>query len=49
MGHAFYHIAYSYYQDRFVRGNTGGKPTLVGQLFERLLKDARPRRVPAGA
>ena len=38
MGHAFYHIAYSYYQDRFVRGNTGGKPTLVGQLFERLLK-----------
>ena len=38
MGHAFYHIAYSYYQDRFVRGNQGGKPTLVGQLFERLLK-----------
>ncbi len=38
MGHAFYHIAYSYYQDRFVRGNKGGKPTLVGQLFERLLK-----------
>ena len=22
MGHAFYHIAYSYYQDRFIRGNT---------------------------
>ena len=21
MGHAFYHIAYSYYQDRFLRGN----------------------------
>ena len=38
MGHAFYHIAYSYYQDRFVRGNKSGKPTLVGQLFERLLK-----------
>ena len=44
MGHAFYHIAYSYYQDRFVRGNGApgtpgsGKPTLVGQLFERLLK-----------
>ena len=38
MGHAFYHIAYSYYQDRFVRGNKGDKPTLVGQLFERLLK-----------
>ena len=38
MGHAFYHIAYSYYQDRFVRSNPGGKPTLVGQLFERLLK-----------
>ncbi|MGO9110809.1 MAG: glycosyltransferase [Thermoguttaceae bacterium] len=38
MGHAFYHIAYSYYQDRFVRGNKDGKPTLVGQLFERLLK-----------
>jgi glycosyltransferase involved in cell wall biosynthesis len=38
MGHAFYHIAYSYYQDRFVRGNQAGKPTLMGQLFERLLK-----------
>jgi glycosyltransferase involved in cell wall biosynthesis len=38
MGHAFYHIAYSYYQDRFVRGNQGDKPTLVGQLFDRLLK-----------
>ena len=44
MGHAFYHIAYSYYQDRFVRGKGApgtpgpGKPTLVGQLFERLLK-----------
>jgi len=38
MGHAFYHIAYSYYQDRFVRGNKSGRPTLVGQLFERLLK-----------
>ena len=38
MAHAFYHIAYSYYQDRFVRGSQGGKPTLVGQLFERLLK-----------
>ena len=44
MGHAFYHIAYSYYQDRFVRGNGApgtpgrGKPTLVAQLFERLLK-----------
>jgi len=40
MGHAFYHIAYSYYQDRFVRGNSNGKPTLMGQLFERLLKPA---------
>ncbi len=40
MGHAFYHIAYSYYQDRFVRGNSSGKPTLMGQLFERLLKPA---------
>jgi glycosyltransferase involved in cell wall biosynthesis len=40
MGHAFYHIAYSYYQDRFVRGNAAGKPTLMGQLFERLLKPA---------
>jgi len=38
MGHAFYHIAYSYYQDRFVHGKKRGKPTLVGQLFERLLK-----------
>ncbi len=40
MGHAFYHIAYSYYQDRFVRGNASGKPTLMVQLFERLLKPA---------
>jgi len=38
MGHAFYHIAYSYYQARFVRDNKSGRPTLVGQLFERLLK-----------
>jgi glycosyltransferase involved in cell wall biosynthesis len=38
MGHAFYHIAYSYYQDRFVRGKGDGKPTLMGQLFDRLLK-----------
>ena len=38
MGHAFYHIAYSYYQHRFIRNNKDGKPTLIGQLFERLLK-----------
>ena len=43
MGHAFYHIAYSYYQDRFVRGNKSGKPTLVGQLFERLLKTSNEK------
>ena len=30
MGHAFYHIAYSYYQDRFVRGN-GHPVRRVGQ------------------
>lgn len=40
MGHAFYHIAYSYYQDRFVRGDSSGRPTLMGQLFQRLLKPA---------
>ncbi|MGO9108064.1 MAG: glycosyltransferase [Thermoguttaceae bacterium] len=38
MGHAFYQIASDYYQDRFVRGNKSDKPTLVGQLFELLLK-----------
>ncbi len=38
MGHAFYHIASSYFQDRFVHGNKSGNPTLMGQLFEMLLK-----------
>ncbi len=47
MGHAFYHIAYSYYQHRFMRNNKDGKPTLIGQLFERLLKN-RSRRARVG-
>ena len=41
MGHSLYHIAYSYYKDRILRGDTHGKPTLVGELFKKLLEGCR--------
>ncbi len=46
MGHSLYHIAYGYYKARFVKGN--GKPTLMGQVFEKLLERAEAERRPAG-
>ena len=45
MGHAFYHIAYSYYQDRFVRGNAA-TADVVGELSSGCWK--RPAQEPAG-
>ena len=47
MGHGLYHIAYSYYKDRILRGGSGGKPTLVGELFKKLLEGSGERQ-PAG-
>jgi len=46
MGHSVYHIAYSYYKDRFLRGN--GKPTILGELFRHLLQQYGEPREPAG-
>ncbi len=47
MGHCLYHIAYSYYKDRFVRGTGDGKPTIIGELFKKLLQQAEQQRPPA--
>ena len=47
MGHSLYHIAYSYYKDRILRGGAGGKPTLVGELFKKLLEGSGEQQ-PAG-
>ena len=47
MGHSLYHIAYSYYKARFVRGGNG-RPTLMGRVFEKLLERAEAERRPAG-
>ena len=47
MGHSLYHIAYSYYKDRFLRGN-GGKPTILGELFKKLLEQSGQPPEPAG-
>ena len=38
MGHSLYHIAYEYYKDRFLAGDRGGKPSIVGELFKKLLE-----------
>jgi len=46
MGHSVYHIAYSYYKDRFVR--TSGKPTILGELFKKLLEQSNEPPKPAG-
>ncbi len=46
MGHSVYHIAYCYYKDRFVRGN--GKPTILGELFKKLLEQSTEPPKPAG-
>ena len=41
MGHSLYHIAYGYYESRFIRGN--GKPTILGELFKHLLETPVPQ------
>jgi glycosyltransferase involved in cell wall biosynthesis len=46
MGHSVYHIAYSYYKDRFLRNND--KPTILGELFKKLLERAERPPEPAG-
>ena len=48
MGHSLYHIGYSYYKARFVKSNGNGKPTLMGQVFKKLLERAEAQRQPAG-
>jgi glycosyltransferase involved in cell wall biosynthesis len=44
MGHGLYHIAYSYYTDRILHGGADGKPTLIGELFKKLLKGSGQRQ-----
>jgi len=46
MGHSVYHIAYSYYKDRFVRKN--GKPTILGELFNKLLERSNEATTQSG-
>ncbi len=36
LAHSFYQIAYSYYQDRFLRGTS--QKSLIGELFKRMLE-----------
>ena len=48
MGHSLYHIAYSFYKARFVENQGEGRPTLVGQLFKKLLERAEAERRPTG-
>jgi len=47
MGHSFYHIGYSYYKAKFLNGEDGGRRTIVGQLFNKLLEKAEPLPQPA--
>ncbi len=48
MGHSLYHIAYSYYKSRFLRGERNGKPTILGELFKHLLEAPKDPSEPAG-
>ena len=48
MGHSFYHIAYQYYKDRFLRGDGSGKPTIIGELFKNLLQGSAAPQPPVG-
>jgi glycosyltransferase involved in cell wall biosynthesis len=45
LGHGLYHIAYGYYRDRFARDGDG-KPTLIGELFRKLLDETRRQPAP---
>ena len=47
MGHSFYHIGYRYYEDRFLRGG-GGRPTIIGELFKRLLQGSAAQQPAQG-
>ena len=38
----------SYYKDRFLRGSDGGKPSIIGELFRKLLEGTSPQPQPAG-
>ena len=46
MGHGVYHIAYSYYKARFLRKND--KPTILGELFKKLLEQSRDQPESTG-
>ena len=47
MGHSLYHIAYQYYEKRFLRGGNG-RPTIIGELFKRLLQGSAARQQATG-
>lgn len=40
MGHGLYHIAYSYYRHRLLPDGNAGKPTIIGELFKKLLEQS---------
>ncbi len=44
LGHCVYHIAYDYYKHRFITRNNG-KPNLIGELFEVLLREPEQPKV----
>jgi glycosyltransferase involved in cell wall biosynthesis len=48
MGHSFYHIGYSYYKSKFLDPSAGGRPTIVGQLFKKLIERAEPEPASFG-
>ena len=41
LGRSLYQIAYSYYKARFL-GKSDGRPNIIGELFEKLLREAEP-------
>ncbi len=43
LAHSFYHIAHSFYQDRFLSGDDS-KQTILGELFKKMLEE--PRQPP---
>jgi len=42
LGRSLYQIAYSYYKARFL-GKNDGRPNIIGELFEKLLREAEPQ------
>jgi glycosyltransferase involved in cell wall biosynthesis len=47
LGRSLYQIAYSYYKARFL-GKNDGRPNIIGELFEKLLREAEPQAAAAG-